>query len=112
MTEALWNQVLDDFGTNKTHEAFLTHCRDNDALADAARRYRAHKDSLNEDQQAEREAIDQRLAAIAILAMSQLDERRSQPRAETRGRKLLTLVAAVLAVASVLALANALTGAF
>lgn len=112
MTDALWKRVCADFESDKAHQAFLNHCREADALAEAARLYRDHKHTLNEDQVGEREAVDKRLAAIAILAMSQLDERRSQPRDTTRGKKILTVVAAVLAVASVIALAQAMLGSF
>lgn len=112
VTDALWKRVCADFESDKAHQAFLTHCQQADALVEAARLYRDHKHTLNEDQADEREAVDKRLAAIAVLAMSQLDERRSQPRDTSRGTKILTVIAAVLAVASVIALAQAMVGAF
>jgi hypothetical protein len=103
VAEALWSKVLEDFSSDKTHEAFLEHCRNANLLPEAARRYREHKNTLNEAQKEEREAVDKRLSAVAILAMSQLDAKRSPP--ATRGKKVLTLIAAVIALGSVLGLA-------
>lgn len=103
VAEALWKRVLDDFGSDKAHQAFMTHCREADLLPDAARRYREHKNTLNEGQEEERAAVDKRLAAVALLAMSQLDARRSPP--NTRGRRILTMIAAAIALGSLLSLA-------
>lgn len=103
VTEALWKKVTEDFSNDKAHQAFLGHCSDADRLSDAASRYAAMKKALNEDQVDERKAIDKRLAAIAILAMNQLETRRTPP--ATRGRRVLAIVAALLAVGSVIGMA-------
>ncbi len=103
VTEALWGKVLEDFAADKSHEAFLLHCQQCDLLSEAARRYSAYKSTLNEDQTDERDAIDRRLGAVALLAMSQLDDLRTPP--AVVGRKVLTAVAAVLAIVSVIGIA-------
>ncbi len=103
VTDALWDNVLADFEADKAHQAFLTHCRDAGVLPEAARRYREHKNTLNENQEAERENVDNRLSAVALLAMSQLDAQRSEP--SKRGKLVLTVVAAVLALSTLLAAA-------
>jgi Lon protease-like protein len=100
VTEALWLKVLEDFESDKAHQAFLTHCRDADVLPEAARRYSQRKNTLNESQSEEREAIDKRMAAIALLAMSQLEERRTPP--NSRAKRILTYVAALMAVGTVI----------
>ena len=104
--EALWSKVLEDFSSDKAHQAFLTHCKEADMLPEAAKRYREHKNTLNEDQEDERESVAKRLNAVALLAMSQLDDRRTA-RPPTRGRQLVVALAALIAIGSAIGLALA-----
>ena len=105
VADALWEKVSQDLRAEGAHQAFLEHCARFDLLSEAARRYREVKDALaaEEPQRAEddelRILIDKRLAAIAMLAMAQLEARRTEP-ASPRSRRWLTLIAAVIAIGS------------
>jgi hypothetical protein len=104
---ALWQKVCEDFSATPAHEAFLRFCHEEGELPYAASCYRGRKDALPEGDP-EREAIDKRLAAIAILAMSQLDLHRSEPIKKSHVMLVLGVIAAFLTVGSLIALARAI----
>jgi hypothetical protein len=104
--EALWSKVVADFGSEAAHEAFLKHSQASDALAEAARRYRAHKDAATDE--ATRAAVDRRLAAITALALAQIDAKKGSIE-RRKPHPLLVLVAALFAAAVLVVLARALT---
>jgi hypothetical protein len=99
VADALWAQIAADLGAEAPHRAYLEHCARADLLADAARRYREAKERLAPDEAELRHLLDQRLAAIATLAIAQLEARRTaaQP---PRSRGLLILAAAIISVGS------------
>jgi hypothetical protein len=103
---ALWAKVCEDFAATNAHDAFVRHCHESDELAFAARCYRQRRDALPEDDP-EREAIDKRLAAIALLAMSQLELHKTVPTKSNLVR-VLAVVAALLALAAIIGLARAM----
>jgi len=78
VAEALWAKIASDPSADGPHQAFLSHCAESDQLDEAARRYREAKDEL-EGEDALREVYDQRLAAIATLALAKLDVEHEPP---------------------------------
>jgi hypothetical protein len=73
--ETLWKHVLDHWDEEAAHRAFLEHCRVQDALVEAAVRYRGMKADRTKGPLAEK-----KLAAIAMLAMTKLEVLRTQER--------------------------------
>lgn len=105
VAEALWKQVEESFAQDAPHAAYLAHCHKAALLPEAARRYRAMKDDLPEDDP-KRAQIDKRLAAVAFMAMAALDDKRSAPK--PRARTLFTIMAALIMVAAMIGLLRAL----
>lgn len=105
--DALWTKVTEDFAASKPHQAFLEHCRQSDQLPEAARRYRQHKEQLDDDDEVGRAEADKRLSAIALLAMAQLDANRSTPQ-KSKLTQVLTLIMATITLAAMVALVKAL----
>lgn len=73
--ETLWKHVLDHWEDEAAHRAFLEHCRVQDALVEAAVRYRGMKGDREKGSLAEK-----KLAAIAMLAMTKLEGLRTKDR--------------------------------
>ncbi len=107
VAEALWAKVEADLSETGPHQAFLAHCTDHDMLDEAARRYREAKDAVDDDDEALRELLDQRLTAIATLAMAKLDVEHEPPPVSPLMR-ILQLVIIGFTVASVWMLARAM----
>jgi hypothetical protein len=70
--EALWKSVLDRWGEERAHSAFLEYCATTEQLAEAAARYRGMKGDRDRSQVAEK-----RLNGIAVLALAKLEATRS-----------------------------------
>lgn len=97
--EALWKRVLDHWDDERTHGAFLEYSGQSGQLAEAAARYRGMKGD-----RARSEIAEKRLAAIAMVAIAQLEATRS-PAPQSR-RKLWSLIlAATFGLAAALLLA-------
>jgi murein L,D-transpeptidase YcbB/YkuD len=71
--EALWKRTLDAWDDPRTHSAFLEFCRSSQLLAEAAARYRG----MTSDRE-KAEVAQQKLKAVLLLAMSQLETSRSE----------------------------------
>lgn len=95
--EALWAKVEENLRADAPHQAFLEQCARSERLLDAAKRYRQVRDGLDDEEL--RALIDRRLAAIATLAMAQIDAHRTAPRPK-RSRGWLILAAALVSVGS------------
>lgn len=75
--EILWKQVLEGWGEEKRHQAFIGYCHERGLLADAARLYR----TMVEDGEAgpyrstagQREDAKKRLQAIMLLALAHIE---------------------------------------
>jgi hypothetical protein len=107
IVDALWAKVTEDFLAPGPHQAFLEHCRREGQLAEAARRYREHQDQLADGDEAGKAEANERLRAIALLAVAQLDERRSAPR-KNPWRPALALIMAFITLAAMVGLVKAL----
>jgi hypothetical protein len=105
IVDALWAKIAARFDDDDAHQAFLKHCHEADRLVEAAARYRRLKDDLDEDDPL-RPAIDKRLAAVALVAMAQL-EREREP-ANHNAARWLTVVVVVFTLAAVVGLIRAL----
>jgi len=77
--EGLWKHALDAWDDPRAHGAFLEYCRANQRLPDAAARYRG----MTSDRE-KAEMAQQKLKAVLLLAMSQLEPSRSERRAPAR----------------------------
>jgi hypothetical protein len=78
--EALWKNVVDRWEDDAAHVAFIDHCQNQDALVEAAVRYRGMAGDHERSAQAQK-----RLGAIAVLAMARLESLRSlEKRAPSR----------------------------
>ena len=104
IADALWNKLLEDFEEDAPHNAFLEHCRQRGMLPHAAARYRAHKESLD----AERDAAaclrcDKRLTAITLVAMAQMDARKTAGTPKRRN-PIVLLIAFVSLIVAIFAL--------
>lgn len=109
IAEALWRKVTDDFESDERHQQLVEHFRSRGDLAEAARLYRAHKETLDPEQDAETiEGIDQRLSGIAILAVAQLDVTKTEAKPRSLTITLLTVVVALFCVATMAGLIKAL----
>ena len=114
--DVLWTQVCDGWDDDKRHQAFIQYCRDNQLLGEAARRYREICDgpegAAGDEEPAEgpptpnrrQDAARKRLAAIAFIAMSTIDEHRSDG-VHRSPRMILRVAAVVLFIAALIALA-------
>ena len=86
--EALWKKTLDDFDDESAHAAFLDHCQATRQLLEAAIRYRGMAGDHVRGRIAER-----RLAAIAALALADLEtERTPERRGITLAVRLVLIV--------------------
>ena len=73
--ETLWKHVLAHWEDEAAHRAFLEHCHVEDALVEAAVRYRSMKGDREKGALAEK-----KLGAIAMLAMTKLETMRTKDR--------------------------------
>jgi murein L,D-transpeptidase YcbB/YkuD len=89
--EALWKHALDAWDDQRAHGAFLEYCRSTQRLAEAAARYRG----MTSDRETA-EIAQQKLTAVVLLAMSQLETSRSE-RAARPSRSTYALLAFLLA---------------
>lgn len=105
--DALWQKTLADFDSEERHIRFIEHFRTSGRLAEAARRYRAHRDEADLDE-ATNAMIDKRLAAIAIMAMAEMDGAKTDAKPFRTGRRIINIVVVVIFVLSVVALTRAL----
>lgn len=116
MVDVLWTQVCDGWDDEKRHHAFIQYCLEHQVLGEAARRYRAVSDGEAAPNSGEvpptgsyrsaklqGDEARKRLAAIAILAMSSIDEHRTDGGARTPNL-ILRVAAVVLFLAAVVAL--------
>lgn len=96
--EILWKQVLEAWGEEKRHQAFLAYCHERGLLAEAARHYR----SLADDKEAgpyrategQREDARKRLSVIVAMAFATID---GEPHASPlRTRRWLNITALVV----------------
>ena len=108
IADALWEKVVEDFTSDKTHEAFLAQIQREHSFEDAARRYRAHRDSLPEDDEENRERADKRLGAIAIVAMASMESQKSVLE-EPRPMRTIGIIAVIIAIGAVVGLIRALS---
>ena len=99
IADALWEKIAEDLEAEAPHRAYLEHCARAELLAEAARRYREAKEGLAEDEAELRALFDERLRAIATLAMVQLDAHRTAP-SPPRSRGWLILTAAIVSIGS------------
>jgi hypothetical protein len=97
--ETLWKHALDHWDDDAAHRAFLEHCRHHNLLVEAAVRYRGMKGDHLRGRIAE-----QKLTAIAALAMARLESARTPERQKSSHLPSLLLIAFfVLASAGLLA---------
>lgn len=89
--DALWKQTLDAWDEDRAHGAFLEYCRATQRLAEAAARYRG----MTSDRE-RAEVAQQKLKAVVLLAMTQLESARGERKTPTRRANYL-LVAFFLA---------------
>ena len=85
--DALWKNVLDHWDNDAAHHAFLEFCRSQEALDEAAVRYRGMKGDRDRGPGA-----DKRLTAVLMLAMSKLEISRSEPKAASSPLLKLVLI--------------------
>jgi hypothetical protein len=90
--EALWKHTLDNWDNEAAHRAFLDYCQNNDALDQAAVRYRGMKADRDRGTIAEK-----RLSAVLMLAMSKLEVSRAEPKAASSALTKLVLIVFFLA---------------
>jgi hypothetical protein len=73
--ETLWKHTLEHWDDEAAHRAFLEHCRHQNQLVEAAVRYRGMKGD-----HARGRVAEQKLAAIAALALARLESARTPER--------------------------------
>ena len=79
--EARWAEVVEKWDDPAVHDAFVEHCRQTTALAEAAARYRSvleGKGDAYRDNARGAEA-QKRLERIAVLAMYSLQQEKTDP---------------------------------
>lgn len=86
--EALWKNVLSHWDNDAAHQAFLDHCQRNEALAEAALRYRGMKGDHERGAGAE-----QRLTAVLMLAMARLEVSHRETKTRAGDTTKLLLIA-------------------
>jgi hypothetical protein len=106
IAEALWAKVVDDLSEDAAYATYLQHCQDAELLPDAAQRFQQIKAELDDDD-AQRELIDKRLAGIALVALSKLDGQRIDPKPATV-KQFLTFIIVLLALSAVVGFIKAL----
>lgn len=94
---ALWETVEARWEEPAVHEAFLQGCAEENDLAFAARKYREQKEGPDTARHAQAEA---RLSQITAMAFAQMAARRTVPK---DNKKILTLIAAIVSGALILA---------
>jgi hypothetical protein len=94
--EVLWHHALDHWDEDKAHAAFLQHCDATNQLPEAAARYRGMAADHTRA-----EVAEQKLRAVAALAVAKLETQRMPP---AGAPKLLTLIAVVFVVATLFCL--------
>ncbi len=93
--EALWARVLEAWDDDARHAAFLTHCRLQNDLGTAARRYR----SMAEDDGAYRSSADRaadakkRLGSVVTLALIEMQSTKTTPEDVARPKRWVALAA-------------------
>jgi hypothetical protein len=92
--EALWEAARADWAADAPNRAFIEYCRARGELPEAAKRYREAKDAG-----AGTEAIQKRLAAIALIAMNDIDTRKSEAPSKRPHPVLVVFAAGILGVA-------------
>jgi hypothetical protein len=98
--EALWKNVLDHWGEDKAHGAFLEHCRSSGQLAEAAARYRG----MTGDRE-RAAAAQKRLQGVLVLAVAALESTRSaRPDTKSSLTKLVLILFFVAATFGLLGL--------
>lgn len=90
--ETLWKHVLDNWHNDAAHRAFLEYCTGQEALDEAAMRYRGMKGDRDRS-----EAAEKRLTAVLMLAMSKLEVSRAEPKAASSALTKLLLIVFFLA---------------
>jgi len=85
--EALWKHTLDNWDNDAAHGAFLEYCRSQEALDEAAARYRGMKGDQDRGAGAEK-----RLTAVLMLAMSKLEISRAEPKAASSALTKVLLI--------------------
>ncbi len=93
VAEALWDKARADFSADEAQRAFIEHCRICARLPEAARRYGEEKERADP---AAVEHIQKRLAAIAIIAMSEIDAGKTVPEPPRTSPALFAFAALVL----------------
>jgi hypothetical protein len=99
LEDAAWARVAADYFDPEPHRAFVALSVRTGRLAEAARRYRQAREALGADDVALRSLLDERLAAIALLAVAELDAQRT-PQPPMRSSRWLVLMATFMALAS------------
>lgn len=94
--ETLWKHVLDHWDEEAAHRAFLEHCQQNNALVEAAVRYRGMKGDHVRGALAE-----QKLTAIRALALSRLVASKTPERRRSGGRTMSYLLIAFFVLGTV-----------
>ncbi|APR85740.1 Hypothetical protein A7982_11089 [Minicystis rosea] len=81
LLDELWHRVLDTWTDDAAHAAFLDHCRKTQQLGQGAAHYReeVRRASAYREDPTRVESAQKRLNAIAMLAMLDLDTRRTAP---------------------------------
>jgi hypothetical protein len=85
--EALWKHTLDNWDNDAAHGSFLEYCRSQEALDEAAARYRGMKGDRVRGAGAEK-----RLKAVLMLAMSKLEISRAEPKAASSALTKVLLI--------------------
>jgi hypothetical protein len=73
--DVLWQKVVDDPDSQEAHDQLIRHAAACGRLPELAKRYRTRRDELAEDDPL-CAVLDERLAAIATLAVAELEESR------------------------------------
>jgi hypothetical protein len=107
---ALWDKITKDFDNDVLHQKALDHARHSGNFADLAKRYRSYMEVLREtnsttaglsnNHPAQLERCKKRLAAIALIATSQLKTERTRPPSRSRRRLIAFTLVALAIVAS------------
>ena len=96
--DALWKHLLEHWDEESAHGAFIEYCQQTNALVAAAARYR----EVSADGE-HHEAAQKRLSAITILALSQLESTRTQPKqAQNQAIRLILFIVLLAALGAAL----------
>lgn len=100
---ALFERVDECWDDDAVHDSFLSACAQENDLAFAARKYREQRDGSDE---ARHERAKQQLEKITGLAFAQMAAQKTPP---TENKKTLTILAALVSGALILACVYLLT---